>query len=411
MVFFLERIGLVSFSTSILQTQLYRLTEHFLRKANLPVIYRTAETELAVADAVNIEKGVADRSNSKLVYLNLCSQEILHRSENSKSSGAPEVDSSSPSAVLFDRSEQNTNEVLADDAIEKALRTAGLLSDSPPNSPDHQIEALAKEDGPSSTSVREEDPENVFDIDYNPDLDIYGDFDYNLEDEDYIGASTVKVSKEQQQDGLSKLKVVFSTLHSETESTSNALDFGKSENQGNAEIPNTSSCMLNDHTDAEIKNSTMEGGTDKSYPLEPLLGKEGEDLSVAECEELYGPDKESLMNKFPEGASGEPFGLIGAKAVTENKDAKNYENHVQNQATQESESGQESNKELCATVVESSSNNSEMGENVPWKEKKSSAGTNKQSDSINPISKKVITDIYFLSVFPLCFLECSSFYQ
>ncbi|XP_048320341.2 uncharacterized protein At4g10930 isoform X1 [Ziziphus jujuba] len=372
---------------SVRQAQLYRLTEHFLRKANLPVIYRTAETELAVADAVNIEKGVADRSNSKLVYLNLCSQEILHRSENSKSSGAPVVDSSSLSAVSDDRSEQNTNQVSADDAIEKALRTAGLSSDSPPSSPDHQIEALAKEE-PSSTSLREEEPENVFDIDYNPDLDIYGDFDYNLEDEDYIGAGTVKVSKEQQE-GLSKLKVVFSTLQSETESTSNALDFGKSENLGNAEILHTSSCMLNDHTEVNFKNSTMEGGTDKSYPLEPLLGKEGEDLSAAEYEELYGPDKEPLVNRFPEGASSEPFGLIGAKAVAENEDAKNYENRVQNQSTKESESGQESKKELCATGAESSSNNSEMGENVPRKEKKSSAGTNKQSDSSNSISKKV----------------------
>lgn len=371
-----------NFEIYVVQTQLYRLTEHFLRKANLEVICRTAETELAIADAVNIEKEVADRSNSKLVYLNLCSQEILHRSENSKSRGVTEMDSSSLSAVPVDKSEQSTNEVSA----EEALRRAGLLSNSPPNSPDHKTEALSKEDDTSS-SIREEDPEpeNVFDIDYNPDLDIYGDFDYNLEDEDYIGATSIKVSKEQQE-GVSKVKVVFSTLHPEIPNI--ALDSGKTTNLENAEISNASFCVLKNYTDEEIKNSTME---DKScVPLEPLLCEEGEDPSDAECEDLYGPDKEPLIKKFP-GASSELFGLIDAKAVTGTKDTEDGGNYVHNQATKVSESGIESNTERFATGGESSSNHSEMGESAP-KKKKSNAEAKMQSASVNSISKKVDTN-------------------
>ncbi|KAF3448723.1 hypothetical protein FNV43_RR09436 [Rhamnella rubrinervis] len=336
---------------SVRQTQLYRLTEHFLRKANLEVICRTAETELAIADAVNIEKEVADRSNSKLVYLNLCSQETLHRSEKSKSLGVPEMDSSSLSAVPVDRSEQSTIEVSA----EEALRRAGLSSDSPPNN-------------------------------YNPDLDIYGDFDYNLEDEDYIGATSIKVSKEQQE-GVSKVKMVFSTLHPER--PNNALDSGKTENLENAEISNTSSCMLKNCTDEEIKNLTMEDSTDNTcVPLESLHCEEGEDPSDAECEELYGPDKEPLIKKFP-GASSELFGLIDAKAVTETKDTEDGGNYVQSQATTVSESGNESDTERFATGGESSSNHPGMGESAPRKEKKSNAEAKMQSDSVNSISKKV----------------------
>lgn len=383
-----------------MQTQLYRLSEHFLRKANLEVVCRTAETELAIADAINIEKEVADRSYSKPVYLNLCSQEILHRSENSKSSGAPEMDGSSLSAVPIDESEQSTNEVSA----EEALRRAGLLSDSPPNSPDHEIEALAKEDD-TSTSIREEDPENVFDIEYNSDLDIYGDFDYNLEDEDYIGATAIKASKEQQRDGVSKVKVVFSTLY--PEGPNNALDPGITEKVEDAGKPNTSSCILKINTDEDIKNSTMEDGTDKScVPLEPLHGEEGEDPSIAECEELYGPDKEPLIKKFP-AASSELFGLIDTKTVMETEDTKDNETYVQNEATKVSESGNMSNTERFAPGGESSSNHSETGDGVPRKERKSNAEIKMQSDSVNSISKKVVTDLrllpFFLSLF-ICFL-------
>ncbi|GJN17821.1 hypothetical protein PR202_gb04919 [Eleusine coracana subsp. coracana] len=59
---------------SVRQAQLHRIAEHYLQKANLDVIRRCADTELAIADDVNVEKDIYERSNSKLVYVNLCSQ-------------------------------------------------------------------------------------------------------------------------------------------------------------------------------------------------------------------------------------------------------------------------------------------------------------------------------------------------
>ncbi|GFY94321.1 hypothetical protein Acr_09g0007670 [Actinidia rufa] len=141
---------------SIVKTQLYRLTEHFLRKANFSILWRTADAVLAVADAVNIEKEIADRSNSKVVYVNLMSQELLHRSDNTKTS---------------------------------------LLSDSPPNSPYHQMEETNDDNelSRSRTGGEEREPDNVFEMDSRlEELDIYGDFEYDLEDEDFIGASALK---------------------------------------------------------------------------------------------------------------------------------------------------------------------------------------------------------------------------
>ncbi|KAI4370146.1 hypothetical protein MLD38_018524 [Melastoma candidum] len=119
---------------SVRQTHLYRLTEHFLRKADLPVICRNADTELAVADAINTEKDVADRSSSKLVYVNLCSQMLLRRQEDRKFSDATPSCPFSLATGAPDNGEQEVAEC-HDSEISGALRAAGLLSDSPPNSP------------------------------------------------------------------------------------------------------------------------------------------------------------------------------------------------------------------------------------------------------------------------------------
>ncbi|KAM0978991.1 hypothetical protein ACFX13_015180 [Malus domestica] len=379
---------------SVRQTQLYRLTEHFLKKANLPVIRRTADTELAVADAINIEKGVADRSSSKLVYTNLCSQEILRRSENRKSSaGAASIHSSSPSSVPPDRAEQAANELSTDPVIEAALRNAGLLSDSPPNSPHPDMGVPAEEDGPAS-DIREEGPHNVFEIDFQPDLDIYGDFEYNLEDEDYIGAAAAKVTNPQPDEGAPKLKLVFSTL--QPERSNHNLDLEKPETT--VAVRKDSSSMLENHTCSGLKNSITEGGTDEtSVPLESLFGKEGEELTVAECEELYGPDKEPLIKKFPE-ASEKLSGLID-EALVKDKGSEENEDCVPkpNQAVKTNELGKGNNAQnmLVASVGcnssagEDSVNHPQPGGNVETKEKKSSTECNNQSNSNSTVSKKV----------------------
>lgn len=310
---------------SVRQAQLYRLTEHFLRKANLPIIRRAAETELAVADAINIEKEVANRSNSKLVYTNLCSQELKRYSENN-STRATDSNPSSPSEPCTER-EQATNEPSSDPVVEEALRNAGLLDDSPPNSPHNEMN-----DPP--VKIEEEGPDNVLDIDSHEELDIYGDFEYNLEDEDFIGASTLKVPKVKLEEGGSRMRVVFSTLNS------------------------TNAPNIEDPMKVEVQ-----GKTDKPCsPQEPLVNEGVEEVSLEECEELYGPDKEP---KFLEKL----YGVVGADTAAENSGS--------NQAVR------------ASSCFENSPNHSQTGENVLKEGKKSDTEANKRVDSSNSVSKKV----------------------
>lgn len=160
-------------SASVRQVQLYRITEHYLRRTNLPIIRRTAETELAVADAGNVEKEIFERSNSKLVYVNLCSQAVSQLANKPESAEenvsnfpntvlkvANEVAESTKSDIETDNKPESagtsvsgstlsTSEVSigvlretifypkADEwsNVEEALKMAGLFSDSPLSSP------------------------------------------------------------------------------------------------------------------------------------------------------------------------------------------------------------------------------------------------------------------------------------
>ncbi|XP_019057230.1 PREDICTED: uncharacterized protein At4g10930 [Tarenaya hassleriana] len=256
---------------SVRQIQLYRLTEHFLKKANLPVIRRTAATELAIADAINVEKAIADKSSSKVVYLNLCSQEILHHSESKVLDKT--ADQSSLSSPADDESNQTTDKTSDDQAVLQALRTAGLVSDSPPNSPVCSAEVLPDKAGNSLDKSREEDhPDNVLDIDVNPEVDIYGDFEYDLDDEDFMGVTTAaKALETQPEEDLTKVKVVLNSLKPEKP----AVDPDVSE----------------DENTRAIQNATEDGG------IKPVDVEEegGETFSLAECQELYGPDKEPVV--------------------------------------------------------------------------------------------------------------------
>ncbi|XVF10393.1 hypothetical protein REPUB_Repub07fG0178800 [Reevesia pubescens] len=390
--------------TSVRQAQLYRLTEHFLKKANLPIIHRTAETELAVADAINIEREVADRSNSKVVYLNLCSREILHRSDDSKCVRAKESDTSPPSEISIDRQGQGTDACSTDAVVVEALRNAGLLSDSPPSSPHYKTEVSNTVDD-SSAKVREEEPDNIFEMDSHLEADIYGDFEYDLEDEDYIGVTAEKAPK-LQPEGVSKLKVVFSTANMESSKSKNLADSEDNEKLGNFVVHDDSSCLLKNNNDALMKCSTGNDATDRSCAvLESLPDEEGEELSIAECEELYGPDKEPLINKISE-ASQKVNGSVNAEALAENTATKNSEKHILHHMVNASEPGiqsKEGNKVidtlgLGSSGGESSADQIQTGENVKMKDKKSNKETDKQPDGANSVSKKVLHNASF------CFL-------
>ncbi|KAF8379716.1 hypothetical protein HHK36_029161 [Tetracentron sinense] len=381
---------------SVRQVQLYRMTEHFLRIANLPVICRTADTELAVADAVNIEKEVVNRANSKLVYVNLCSQVLSQHTNNSKSSG--DTESSPPSsAVLTERSEQADEQTPSDPAVEEALRLAGLMSDTPPSSPHLWTKDLDDEDAPSTKVREEEGPDNVFDMDFHAEMDIYGDFEYDLDDEDYIGASALRVTKLQPKDEDPKMMVVFSTLNSER--SNKALDSEGHERSGIVEVPKDSPSLLKCHKDRGIGSSTMEIKLETPcLPAETLQGEGDEEPSLAECEALYGPDKEPLIKKFPEKASREPDKLVEKEVSAEKIAPVRSENCGSNKAAMASEFESES----CAQNIfvtgrspvnrdssggENSPNHSLTGEHAHRKETKSN--NNKQLDISNSISKKV----------------------
>ncbi|CAH8388532.1 unnamed protein product [Eruca vesicaria subsp. sativa] len=272
---------------TVRQAQLYRLTEHFLKKENLLEVRRSAATELAVADAINIEKVIADKSSSKVVYLNLCSQEILHHSESKvMDNNAVESNTSLP---LSNNGIEHVVDKDSDDlAVLQALRAAGLV-DSPPNSPNRSSEAPLDKEDSSLDKAREIGPDNVLDIGSFPDADIFGDFEYELEDEDYIGATKAKKASETQQDeGLTKVKVVLSTVQPE-------------------KVLNQSEVLGNEETTINLKGTTNGEEDGKSFvPMEPVPEAEaegegeregGEILSLAECEELYGPGTEKLVEK------------------------------------------------------------------------------------------------------------------
>ncbi|KAG5228233.1 PHD domain-containing protein/zf-C3HC4 domain-containing protein [Salix suchowensis] len=362
---------------SVRQTQLHRLTENFLRKVNLPEIRKTAETELAVADAINIEKEIADKSNSKIVYLNLCSQEIMRQSDDRKSNQVT-VSNSSPSAVTVDGSEQAVDELPTDPAILNALRNAGLLSDSPPSSPHHKME-VSNEVDDSSMHIKEEGPDNIFEMDSHPDVDIYGDFEYNLEDEDYIGATTLTAPK-LVEEAESRMKVVFSTHKSEM--LNNFQDHEGCLTLGNNEEPKDSAASSKIHAEADIISTTVEGGTNRSCAdSESLPGEEGEEPSLAECDELYGPDKEPLLNKFPEEASRNLYELADPEASTKHKGSAENENNSSRQDNTTSAGHTYDGETSC--------DHSQTAESCPKKDS-SKINTNKQGDIItNSVSKKV----------------------
>ncbi|KAK4747934.1 hypothetical protein SAY87_014520 [Trapa incisa] len=347
---------------SVRQMQLYRLAEHFLKKANPSSVCRNAETELAIADAVNIEKTVADRSSSKLVYVNLCSQELSRRLDNIQSSDTQvQPNPSSPlQAVPMEKLPEECTDKLSEPNVEAALRATGLISNSPPSSPNN--ETTSEDENQQNTELSMERSENILELDNNPELDIYGDFEYDLGDEDYVGATVIKTSIQQPAEGESKMKVVFSTLQWER-----STDIGES----------TNSELIESASLSPLKNDKSEG----TLPVEGVREQvkfssaEGdEEPSAAECEELYGPDKEPLVNKFLEGVSENEIPGYGKssdldKTVKQSGGQSIYEKSAGGEKSHgDSQSRINTNREIDGKVT---------------------ANIHRQSSGIDPIAKKV----------------------
>ena len=149
-----------------------------MQKANLDVIRRCADTELAIADAVNVEKDIYGRSSSKSIYVSLCSQAsrqpakeksdkdtstltkktelgsdlILQKvtSENTNISSS-DMEDAVHRVVVSDQESELGNDIASEQTVpkhtvsfssaEEALRKAGLF-DSPPNSPEREITSI-----------------------------------------------------------------------------------------------------------------------------------------------------------------------------------------------------------------------------------------------------------------------------
>lgn len=201
--------------TAVRQMQLNRLVEHYLKKANLETIRRTAESEFAVADAVNKENEIYERSNCKSVYINLCARALSQEVSNH-------------SAVVKDDGLHRLENEFRDD-ITEALRAAGLISDSPPGSPYHITENNVVET--DNVAANKDNAigciDNVLDLDCHPALDIYRDFEYDLGDLEIPGPSYIsKISNSSliPDNSASKVKIILSTIQQSKHSAEQLLN-------------------------------------------------------------------------------------------------------------------------------------------------------------------------------------------
>jgi hypothetical protein len=199
----------------VMQMQLNRLVEHYLKKANLETIRRTAESEFAVADAVNKENEIYERSNCKSVYINLCARALSQEVSNH-------------SAVVKDDGLHRLENEFRDD-ITEALRAAGLISDSPPGSPYHITENNVVET--DNVAANKDNAigciDNVLDLDCHPALDIYRDFEYDLGDLEIPGPSYIsKISNSSliPDNSASKVKIILSTIQQSKHSAEQLLN-------------------------------------------------------------------------------------------------------------------------------------------------------------------------------------------
>ncbi|XP_074580177.1 uncharacterized protein At4g10930 isoform X2 [Curcuma longa] len=182
---------------SVRQAQLYRLAEHYLRRTNLSVIRRTADVELAVADAINVEKDISERSKSKMVYMNLCAQ-ILSQCTRLESDAAT-FDQMVNKDCSVDQGVQNPENGTKQDTeetiskitpvgftdVEELLRVAGLC-DSPPSSPVRIIKDHNNDVGPNSEHQK---VENVLPVVIHPQC-THEDSKLKLDDEVYSASSS-----------------------------------------------------------------------------------------------------------------------------------------------------------------------------------------------------------------------------
>ncbi|XP_010918320.1 uncharacterized protein At4g10930 [Elaeis guineensis] len=389
---------------AVRQAQLYRITENYLRSTNLSVIRRTAETELAVADAVNVEKAIFERSNSKLVYTNLCSQVLSQRTKSQAETTASHLTGNNVCGLDHSAKETYAEPgATVSSKVEEALQMAGL-SDTPPSSPDRVVKNPSEEDDPS-LNANKECLENVLDVDSHPELDVYQDFEYDLGDKGHIAYSSMpnasRVSKLPPEDADSRMKVILSTLkfeESDKFSDSDSLkplSSVKEESTNDnliVEAQSDSFTLLEYQKANDAENAKVDVRLDTPLTLEPSRGHK--EPSLAEYKELYKPEKERLVNVISDVVIGEGSNFMELEAAAKGTIPPETENDNSKDGVTVSEFDTESCMENKVLLDHKSSGggnsptHSSIGENAP-KEGKSKSTSNKFSDSTFSISKKV----------------------
>lgn len=397
-----------------------------MRSTNLSVIRRTAETELAVADAVNVEKEIFERSNSKLVYINLCSQVLSQLTKSQAETTASHL--TGDNVCGLDHSAKETYAepgATVSSKVEEALRLAGL-SDTPPSSPDRVGKNPSEENDPS-LNVNKDCLENVLDTDSHPELDIYGDFDYDLGDEGYTAYSSMpnasRASKLQPENADSRMKVILSTVKFQESgkfSDSDSLKPSVKEEPTNdnliVEARSNPFTLLEYQKAHGAENAKIDVGLDTPSTLEPSRGHK--EPSLAGYKELYGSEQEHLMNVISDVVIGEGSNFVVVQAVPKGTIPPETENNNSKDGVTVSEFYIESCMENKTLLDHKSSGrgnsptHSCMGENA-LKERKSKSTSDKFSDSTFSISKKVQGQLILCNVYKhthphrcdICFID------
>ncbi|CAL9175082.1 unnamed protein product [Musa hybrid cultivar] len=401
---------------SVRQAQLYRIAEHYLRRTNLSVICRTADVELAVADAVNVEKDISERSNSKMVYINLCAQ-VLSQCTRLQSDAGPSdslVNTKSSADQAVEKSE-NCIDRVAKKAIsepkpvvfgdvEEALRVAGL-SDSPPNSPEKNVKGT-NADVDSSVYGGQEYVDN--DIDIHPLFGTYGDTKNKLEDQGYAASSSVAKASEVSENENSKMKGMFSIIGSEEplkcpnyesqEPASWTKSFAAT-NQDDliVEVPSNCSTLLQYQNVCGKGNAHVNVEVDVSTATKIFQGDEINVLSSTEHNKLHGPEKEPPLDTSSE-LMGEACKIMEREAAGKNSINNEKEDNSSKDefAVPKLEIGNCSKSNILGDKVpfegrssgRRNSPNSIMSEIAP-KVEQAKPSTTDSSDSSHPIYKKV----------------------
>ncbi|KAG0561656.1 hypothetical protein KC19_9G081900 [Ceratodon purpureus] len=158
--------------TAVRQSQLNRILEHYLRKANLTSLQGGHKLKSVISSAVAKELEIYDSSNSKGVYINLCVRALALQDE-----------------VMLQVTIPHPAEPDGAAAVTEALLATGLISDSPPGSPceiHNTSTDIRKNEAAEDLPIVQEvskagDVEDVLDMSKPATSDVYQDMDLDLE--------------------------------------------------------------------------------------------------------------------------------------------------------------------------------------------------------------------------------------